>query len=54
MATALKVRVAKRAGKYRLVDQNGHIAKTHLGNAIDGGGDKNRARRVRQAGYVNP
>jgi hypothetical protein len=49
----MPVRVVKRAGKYRLVEPSGRIAKTHLGHAVDGGGGKNRSARDRQAGYIN-
>ena len=47
------VKVRKIRDKHRLVDQNGHIAKTHLGNAIDGGGKVAKAPRVRQAEKIN-
>ncbi len=49
----MPVKVVKRGGKYRLVEPSGRIAKTHLGHAMDGGGSKSKAVRVRQAAHIN-
>jgi len=49
----MPVKVVKRAGKYRLVEPSGHIAKTRLGHAMDGGGSKSKAIRARQAAHIN-
>jgi len=49
----MPVRVVKRNGLYRLVEPSGRIAKSSLGRAKDGGGSKSRAKRERQAAYIN-
>ena len=49
----MPVKVRKLNGKYRLVEPSGRIAKTHLGNPIDGGGSKAKLPRMRQANKVN-
>lgn len=49
----MPVRVVKRAGKFRLVEPSGRIAKTHLGHAMDGGGSRSKAIRTRQASHIN-
>lgn len=38
---------------FRIVDEKGKIAKTHLGNPVDGGGCCDRQKRVRQALHIN-
>lgn len=42
-------KVLKRNGKYRLIDQDGKIAKNKSGTAIDGGGKKTKASVEKQA-----
>lgn len=56
----MPVKVAKRGGKYRLVEaDSGNIAKTSKGNAMDGGTSKagsqfaDQRRRQRQANRIN-
>lgn len=45
--------VKKRGEKYRLLDQNGRIAKTKNGKAMDGGGKKSKAAVERQMTAIN-
>ena len=48
------VQVAKRAGKYRLVEKGtGRIAKTVNGKARDGGGHRASGKAYSQASYIN-
>ena len=42
-------KVRKRGDKYRLIDQDGRIAKNKAGTAIDGGGKKSKASVEKQA-----
>lgn len=46
-------KVQKRGDKYRLLDQNGRIAKTKTGKAMDGGGKKSKAAVEKQMTAIN-
>lgn len=49
----MPVKIQKRNNLYRVVEPSGRLAKTKLGNALDGGGHKSKATATRQAGYIN-
>lgn len=50
----MPVTYRKRGDVYRVVEAaSGRIAKTHLGNARDGGGHDDKASAARQAAYIN-
>jgi len=49
----MPVKVAKRGGKFRVVEPSGRIAKTSTGKARDGGGHASRAAAQRQANAMN-
>ena len=49
----MPVKVAKRRGKWRVVEPSGRIAKTPKGNARDGGGHKTKQSAVRQVRAIN-
>ena len=49
----MPVKVAKRGGKYRIVERSGRVAKTSSGNARDGGGHRSRTQAARQARAIN-
>lgn len=49
----MPVRVAKRSGKYRLVESSGKVAKNRNGTAIDGGGHATHTGASSQARAVN-
>ncbi len=46
-------KVAKRGDKYRILDQNGRIAKNRGGTAMDGGGHKTPRAAERQVNAVS-
>lgn len=49
----MPVHVAKRDGKYRVVDPNGKIAKNKGDTAADGGGHKSKDAAAAQARAIN-
>lgn len=49
----MPVKVAKRKGKYRLVEPSGRIAKTPKGRARDGGGHASKEKAQRQQRAIN-
>jgi len=50
----MPVQVRKIRGKYRIVlEDTRKIAKSKHGNPSDGGGHNDKAKAVRQAGYIN-
>ena len=50
----MPVKVAKRSGKFRVIEANtGRIAKNKAGTAIDGGGHSTMNKAVKQVGAVN-
>lgn len=49
----MPVTVAKRGGKFRVVEPGGGVAKNRAGTAIDGGGYGSKSRAARQARAVN-
>jgi hypothetical protein len=50
----MPVSIRKVRGKFRVVERaTGRIAKTKLGNPVDGGGHRSRQKAGRQAGYIN-
>lgn len=49
----MPVRVAKRRGKFRIVEQGGRILKSVHGRPMDGGGHTAKSKAARQAGYIN-
>jgi hypothetical protein len=52
-ATNMPVKVAKRNGKYRVVEASGRVAKGSKGKARDGGGHASKAKAARQARVIN-
>ena len=53
MVIVMPVKVRKVKGKFRVVEPDGRIAKGSRGHARDGGGHVDRAKALRQAGYIN-
>jgi len=49
----MPVSVAKRKGKYRILEPGGKIAKSKNGNPADGGGHSTKDKADRQAKAIN-
>lgn len=50
----MPVRVAKRAGKFRVIEATtGRLATNKSGTAVDGGGHSSRARATKQIQAIN-
>jgi len=49
----MPVKVAKRRGRWRIVEPDGRIAKTNKGRARDGGGHSSKAGAQAQAAAIN-